>query len=80
MTKEEFPENSTANAKIQFDSRPEAEEFARQYTIKTFRGHSISAVRPDGTCEVDVYDMNEEELEWVSEYVRQRNKDKEESE
>jgi len=70
----------TANAKIRFESRPDAEEFATKYSRKTLRGHTISAVREDGSCDVDVYGMTEEELEWVREYVRESNRKKESNE
>jgi len=68
----------TDNARIQFDTRAEAEEFATLYTRKTLRGHTISASDiQKGKTEVSVYDMSEDELQWVRNYVKESNRKKE---
>jgi hypothetical protein len=57
------------NATLRFKSRDDAKSFAKAWTIHTLRGLTVSSTRPDGSNDVDVFDVTELEKKWIDHYV-----------
>lgn len=67
MIKHEKGTKMFATVSIKFETRNAAEIFARDWSRKTLRGHSISSGKEDVV--VTIYGVTEEEKTWIDEYI-----------
>ncbi len=65
-------EPQQTKATLNFNSREEADEFAKQWSRKTLKGHTV------GAKSVTVYDVTDEEKAWIDDYVSNANQAKKE--
>ena len=54
-------------ATIQFQNRKQADEFARQYSRRTLRGHVVSG------SSVKVWNVTDSDKSWIDQYVAKLN-------
>jgi hypothetical protein len=53
-------------ARLTFPSRQMAQQFATDWGRRTLTGHSLSATKPSGETNVDLYCVNSESREWIN--------------
>jgi len=58
---------SDVTAELTFQSRDQANEFARMYSRKTLRGHTITG------STVKVWNVTDDDKAWIDSYVNQLN-------
>ena len=61
------------DAILTFKSREEAQSFAREWEMHTLKGHTISAIKEDGSTNVDLYEITELGKTWIDQYVALKN-------
>lgn len=49
--------------------------FIRSWTSRTLRGYDRSAIKEDGSFVVTVYDVTENEIEFINNFVKENNHD-----
>jgi len=62
---------------LEFPSRDMALELATQWSRFTKRGHTLSATKQDGKCEVTLDGVNPDEKDWINARVAEMNARKE---
>lgn len=60
---------------VGFESRADADKFANAFSRRTYRGHTVTAVK-DGKCSVIVGIKTKAEKKWLNEYVDKENQKK----
>jgi len=60
-----------AHATVNFETRALGKSFATQWTRRTLTGHSISPNKDDGSVDVMVYKLSQDDIDWVKEYIGQ---------
>jgi hypothetical protein len=60
-------------ARLTFPSRQMAQQFATDWGRHTLTGHSLSATKPSGETNVDLYCVNSESREWINSKVAEIN-------
>ena len=55
---------------LEFSNRQLAADFGKAWVRETLTGHDMSAVRPDGSVRVTVYDVDEKKKEFIETYVQ----------
>ena len=61
------------DAILTFKSREEAQSFARTWELHTLKGHTISAIKKDGSTDVELHEITELGKTWIDQYVALKN-------
>ena len=56
-------------ADLTFKSRAIAQDFASRWAHKTLSGHDMSATKTDGSVNVTVYDVTDDKLIFINDYI-----------
>ena len=61
------------DATLTFQSREEAQSFARAWAMHTLKGHTVSAIKEDGRTDVELHEITELGKTWIDQYVALKN-------
>ena len=61
-------------ATLTFQSIETAKYFASMWACKTLTGHDMGAVKSDGSVDVTVYDLDDNKVNIIENFVRQEGK------
>lgn len=56
-------------ATLNFNSIELAKKFTKEWACKTLTGHDMSAVKSNGSVDVTVYDLNDEKIAFIENFV-----------
>ena len=61
------------DATLTFQSREEAQSFAKAWASHTLKGHTISAIKADGNTDVELHEITDTGKTFIDQYVALKN-------